>query len=177
MSVIPYVPADLREPAQIVDAIRARRGGALLYLDRMLLHSPAFARGWNALLGATRSELTLPARLRELCICAVGALNGAEYELQQHSPPFLAAGGTSAQLLALRNIEPAIGDALLFDTLERAALGLCLAMSRTVTVSPTLIGELRVALGSDALLVEMVGVIATYNMVSRFLVALDVDLE
>jgi alkylhydroperoxidase family enzyme len=177
MSAIPYVSADLREPAAIVEAIRARRGGRLLHLDRMLLHSPSFARGWNSLLGATRSELALPAALRELCICAVGMHNGAEYEVQQHSPPFLAAGGSMDQLQALRSLDGAVGDARLFSPLERAALRLCQAMSREVRVPATLIGELRQLLGSDALLVELVGVIATYNMVSRFLVALDVDLE
>jgi alkylhydroperoxidase family enzyme len=177
MSAIPYVPADLQQPATIVAAIRARRGGRLLNLDRMLLHSPHFARGWNSLLRATRSELALPASLRELCICAVGALNGAAYEVQQHGPPFLAAGGTLPQLQALRDIEGAIGNAATFSALERSALRLCLAMSRDVRVPPALIAELRAALGSDPLLVELVGVIATYNMVSRFLVALDVDPE
>ena len=48
MSVIPYVPRDVAEPRALVDAIRARRGGALLNLDRMLLHSPPFAAGWSA---------------------------------------------------------------------------------------------------------------------------------
>lgn len=177
MSAIPYVPADLHQPAAIVEAIRARRNGRLLNLDRMLLHSPNFARGWNSLLGAVRSELSLPAGLRELCICAVGVLNGAEYELQQHSPAFLAAGGTAAQLQALRGIEGAPGNTQLFSALERSALRLCHAMSRDVRVPPALLGELRTALGSDAMLVELVGVIATYNMVSRFLVALEVDLE
>ena len=177
MSAIPYVPADLGEPAAIVAAIRARRGGRLLNLDRMLLHSPNFARGWNSLLGATRCELALPARLRELCICAVGLYNGAEYEVQQHSPPFLAAGGSLEQLQALRSRHDGSGAASLFDPTEGAALRLCDAMSAKVQVPRPLVAQLRQMLGSDALLVELVGVIATYNMVSRFLVALDVDLE
>jgi alkylhydroperoxidase family enzyme len=177
MSAIPFVSADLSEPAAIVGAIRARRGGRLLNLDRMLLHSPSFARGWNSLLGATRSELALPARLRELCICAVGILNGAEYEVQQHSAPFLDAGGTARQLQALRAIEAAIGDGALFGAIERAALRLCLIMTRELRVPPALVAELRQGLGSDTQLVELVGVIATYNMVARFLIALDVDLE
>jgi len=189
MSAIPYVPADLCEPATIVDAIRARRGGALLNLDRMLLHSPPFAHGWNSLLGATRTELALPPRLRELCICAVGLYNGAEYEVQQHSPPLLAAGGSLAQLQALRaagtlrsadaalSAAAAGGMSALFDPLERAALELCHVMTDKVAVPRALITQLRQLLGSDAQLVELVGVIATYNMVSRFLVALDVDLE
>ena len=40
MPRLPYVPADLAEPREAIDAIRKRRGGALLNLDRQLLHSP-----------------------------------------------------------------------------------------------------------------------------------------
>ena len=46
-SGIPYRPDNaLAGPEDLVNAIRARRpGGKLLNLDRMLLNSPAFARG------------------------------------------------------------------------------------------------------------------------------------
>lgn len=64
MARIAYQPADLNEPAELVAAIRARRGGRLLNLDRMLLHSPPLAAGWNAHLRAVRSELALEPRLR-----------------------------------------------------------------------------------------------------------------
>lgn len=50
MPRIPYADVDAA-PQEVVAPIRARRGGVLLHLDRMLLHSPAYARGWNALLG------------------------------------------------------------------------------------------------------------------------------
>jgi alkylhydroperoxidase family enzyme len=174
---IPYVPADMREPADIVTAVRARRGGDLLHLDRMLLHSPPFALGWNSLLGAVRSELALPPRLRELAICAVGALNGAEYEIQQHAGPFREAGGTDRQLEALRDCGRAARDATLFNQAEQAVLHLTMAMTRDVQVSPELMAATRAALGNDRELVELVGVIATYNMVSRFLVALGIEPE
>jgi len=188
MPTVPYVRADIREPTDIVGAIRARRAGALLNLDRMLLHSPHFARGWNSLLGATRSELSLEPRLRELCICAVGMLNGAEYEVHQHKGPLLAAGGSVAQLeamrLALANapgddapLGAATLDNALFSAGERAALRVACAMTRNVQVDAPLLEQARALLGSDALLVELVGLIATYNMVSRFLVALDVGIE
>ena len=177
MPHIPYVPADLREPEGIVGRIRARRGGKLLNLDRMLLHSPNFAQGWNSLLGATRSELSLAPQLRELTICAVGVLNAAEYEVQQHTPPYLEAGGTSAKLQAIRNIGAALNNTTLFDQTERAALQLAVAMTRRLSVPATLMQQLRALLGSDQLVVELVGVVAVYNMVSRFLVALDVGLE
>src|SRR5215510_10204358 len=66
-SGIPYRPDDDQAgPKEIVDAIRARRpGGKLLNLDRILLNSPAFAKGWNSMFAAIRGQLTVPPKLRE----------------------------------------------------------------------------------------------------------------
>ncbi len=170
---IPYVAADLSEPAELVQAIRARRGGGLLGLDRMLLHSPPFAAGWNALLGAVRQRLQLDPRLRELCICAVAVLNRAPYEMAQHAPEFLEAGGTQAQLDALQDYDAACRDDTLFTPAERMALQLTRDMTRDVEI-----GDAHFAAAAGLLtrreLVELVGVVAAYNMVSRFLVALGV---
>ena len=177
MPRIPYVSADLQEPAAIVSAVRARRGGELHLLDRMLLHSPPYAQGWNALLGAVRSQLALPPRRRALAICAVGSLNKAAYEIQQHAGPFRAAGGSDAQLAALADCDAALTNTALFDETERAALRLTLAMTRHVQVSAADCTAVRALLGSEQQLVELIGVIATYNMVSRFLVALGVEPE
>ena len=51
MARIPYQPADIETPEDLVTAVRSRRGGTLLNLDRMLLHTPLFAKGWNEFLG------------------------------------------------------------------------------------------------------------------------------
>lgn len=171
---VPYVPADVAEPRELVGSIRARRGGPLLHLDRMLLHSPPVAAGWNAYLGAVRSALTLDPWLRELAVCAVGLLNGAAYELHHHGPLFLAAGGTPAELETLRRTggrdDPA------FDPAARAVLRLIGEMTTQVAVSDGTFEAVRAGLG-DRATVELVAVIATYNMVSRFLVALGVEPE
>ncbi len=174
MPRIPYQPSDLTEPKAIVDAVRARRGGTLLNLDRMLLHSPAFARGWNAFLGDVRTNLELRARLRELAICQVALLNGAHYEFHHHAPEFLKAGGTQAQLDALHG---AASDSAAFDSGERAILALVRAITVDVNVSDAVFDAARAALKSDQLTVELVGVVATYNMVSRMLVALGIRPE
>ena len=81
-SGIPYRPDNAQAgPEDLVNAIRARRpGGKLLNLDRMLLHSPAFARAWNTMFGAIRSQLALSPKLRELAIMAIGVINKADYE-------------------------------------------------------------------------------------------------
>lgn len=175
MPRIPYQPRDLAEPAHIVDAIRARRGGDLLNLDRMLLHSAPFAKGWNAFLGEVRSTLELSPKLRELAICVVAVLNGAEYEFHHHAPEFIKAGGTPEQVDALRRIGEGIGGS--FDTAERAVIRLAIEMTRDVRVDDATLHAVRSMLTSERTVVELVGVIATYNMVSRFLVALGIEPE
>jgi alkylhydroperoxidase family enzyme len=46
-------------------------------------------------------------------------------------------------------------------------------MTRQVKVDAATFDRARAALGSDALMFELIGVIAAYNMVARILVALD----
>lgn len=174
MPRIPYQPLDLAEPKAVVDGVRARRGGTLLNLDRMLLHSPAFAKGWNAFLGEVRNNLELSPKLRELAMCQVALLNGADYEFHHHAPEFVKAGGTQAQLDALRG---AGNEAAAFDAGERAVIALIRAITTDVKVGDEVFEAARAALKNDQLIVELVGVTATYNMVSRFLVALGVEPE
>ena len=47
MTRLPQLTDDQVGPPELVAAIRQRRGGHLLELDRLLLHSPAFATGWG----------------------------------------------------------------------------------------------------------------------------------
>ncbi len=177
MGAIPYRPKDVDEPRDLVAAIRARRGGTLLNLDRMLLHSPPLAEGWNGFLRAVRTELSVSPKLRELAICAVALLNRADYEYRHHAPVFLRSGGSAAELDALGRMRESGIDATAFDAAERAVLALAVEMTRTVDVSAATMASVRDALANDRQVVEMVGVIATYNMVSRFLVALGVEPE
>jgi alkylhydroperoxidase family enzyme len=174
MPHVPYVPADLAEPKDIVSAVRARRGGHLTHLDRMLLHSPPLASGWNALLGAVRTKLSVDPHMREVVICAVAALNGAEYEFHHHAPELIKAGGDEHQVRALRDVMAAINNRGLFSEAERAALQLPLEMTNGVAVNDDTKDWVKRTLPSPQVVVELVATIATYNMVSRFLVALDV---
>ena len=173
---VPYVPADLAEPADLVGAIRARRGGPLINLDRMLLNSVPYARGWNAFLGEVRRNLSLSAKLREIAMCGVAVLNGAEYEFFHHAPELIAAGGTQEQVDALRTIDDIAADLSMFSPVERDAILLTIQMTRDIQVSEHLMKRLNDALGSTQV-VELVGTIAAYNMVSRFLIALGVEPE
>lgn len=173
---IAAIPDEALGTPALVQAIAARRGGRLLNLDRMLLRSPVFAAGWNSFMGTIRTQLTLDPCLRELAICTVAVETDAAYEWSQHAPEFLKAGGSEAQLHALRAPDPA-ANAQTFDATQRAVIALAQAMTRTVRVPDTVFDAVRARLPDTQQQVELVGVIASYNMVSRFLEALQVPME
>ena len=77
---------------------------------------------------------------------------------------------------ALRNPRAALSDAARFDEAERATLALTAEMTRDVMVSEATMKRIR-ALLPDQQVVELMGTIAGYNMVSRFLVATGIELE
>ena len=171
---IPYIDEAKAGPPDLLEAIKSRRpGGKLLNLDRMLLHSPNFTKGWNTMFAAIRGQLALPGKLREIPIMAIAVLNKAEYEWAQHEPEFLKAGGTKEQLAALKTLK---ADPKLFDQAELAALQLTMEMTRDVQVKQATIDKVRSVL-PDQQVIELVGTIAGYNMVSRFLLATGVEIE
>ena len=174
MTRLPLLTDDQVGPPDLVAAIRARRGGQLLDLDRLLLHSPAFAAGWGELMGRVRSALGVPPLLRELAMCGVAALTGAEFELFHHAPLYLQAGGSAAQMAALRQLgsQPALAADAVFDADQQAVLALVVAMTREVQVSDAVFDRARTVLGSDQRVFELVAVIASYNMVARILVVM-----
>ena len=177
-SGIPYLSDDQVGPPDLVNAIKSRRaGGKLLNLDRILLHSPNFTKGWNTMFAAIRNQLSLPAKLRELAIMQIGVLNKSEYEWAQHEGEFLKAGGTREQLNALRNgVAAGSAEPKLFDDAERMTLQLTREMTQQINVSDATMKKARSML-PDSQVVELVGTIAGYNMVSRFVVATGAEVE
>ena len=159
----------------LVAAIEARRGGTLLNLDRMLLWSEPLARGWNGYLRAIRTELALSPFLRELAICVVARLTGAHYEYHHHAPELKKAGATDAQLAALDD-PVAAASSPLYDELQRAVIRFAIASTREVAIPDPVFDELKRHL-SPSEIVELVATTATYNMVARFLVALQITPE
>jgi 4-carboxymuconolactone decarboxylase len=153
---------------EVAARIRARRGGALRPLDEVLLHSPLVADGWNSLLGAVRGDLSLDPALRELIVLRIAVLNSAAYEWAAHEPVARKAGVTDEKLQALRT-----GDRTPFSTAHRVALDYADAMTRAIEVPDAIFAALRPHFDETGI-VELTAVTAVYNMVSRFLVALDV---
>jgi AhpD family alkylhydroperoxidase len=167
MARLPYADIGVSELQPLVQRIVAERG-SVLHLYQMLLHSPPLAEGWLAFMTAVRQRLALPGALRELVILRIAHLNGAPYEAAQHEPIARAEGLSDAQVAALADPSPAG-----FDDEQRLVLAYCDAMTREVHVDAMLVQALRERLG-ERRLVELTATIASYNMVSRFLEALQI---
>ena len=171
MARIPYADTERPDIAPLAARIKAERGGKLLNLYRMLLHSPPVAEGWLAFLTAIRQKSGLAARVRELVIMRIAVLNAAEYEFQAHLPFARAERVSEAQIQALRT-----GDTAIFDERERAALAYADAMTRAIRVPDDVFAAVRRTF-DDREIVELTATVGAYNLVSRFLEALQVDHE
>lgn len=165
MARLPY----LDPPGEIADRIRQRRGGRLRPLDQVLLHSPPMAEAWNQMLGAVRQRSSLPDDVRELVILRVAALNGADYEWEAHEEIGRRAGLGDAELAYLRT---GAGPSPL-GAAQQAAFDFASASTRTCEVPEEVFAAARHALG-EAGVVDLAVTTGAYNMVSRFLTALDV---
>ena len=168
MATLPYADLDAPEVKPLVDQIVAQRG-SVLHLYQMLLHSAPLTEGWLAYLTAIRKRLSLDGALRELVIMRVAALNGAQFEADHHAPIALLEGISREQLDALHNWR----NSTQFSPREQAVLALTDTMTLEVKVPAGVMGTIREYL-DDREVVELVATIAAYNMVSRFLVALDI---
>ncbi len=165
--------ADIDSPSvkPLADQIAAERG-SVLELYRMLLHSPPVASGWLRYLSAIRRECALPGNLRELAIIRIAIVNGASYEAEQHAAYALREGLSAQQLDDLREWRASPR----FDSRQRAVLDYTDAMTQNIRVPEEVFRAVR-AHFDDRLLVELTATIGAYNMVSRFLEALEIHAE
>ena len=168
MARIAYADLNNPEAKPLVDRIVAERG-AVLHLYQMLLHSPPVASGWLNYLTAIRQQSTLPGGLRELVIMRIAVLNGAPYEAEQHAPIALREGITQIQLDDLDNWQQSKN----YDATQRAVLAYTDAMTKEIHVSPEVFAAVKAVL-TERLLVELTATVGAYNMVSRFLEALQI---
>jgi 4-carboxymuconolactone decarboxylase len=158
---------------EIAARMRERRGGTLRPVDEALLHSPEIADGWNLLLGALRSRISLSAEVRELAILRIAYLNLADYEWVAHEPEGRRAGLSASQMAALRTAKASEADVL--SERQRLIVAYTDSMTTMIRVPDELFASIS-AMFTVTEVVELTAVIAAYNMVSRVLVALEVDL-
>ena len=157
--ITPIEPGTRPELAQLEKNIMGARGRiSLLY--KVLLNSPPVCDGWEQMMTAIRNKTSIAPRLRELIILRIAVLNKASYEFEAHVPHAEKAGVSAEQIAAVRETPP--GAAIPAD--ERLALELTDVMFDKVR-----------ARYDDRARVELAATIASYNMVSRFLVALHIE--
>lgn len=170
MRIAPIPPGTRPELAEQEARIISQRGRVSL-LYQVLLNSPPMAHGWEQMLTAVRNQSTLPADLRELVIIRVAVLNGASFEYEAHVPIALKAGATEEKVKAVSE-SGRIGAGL--SAMEHTLIELTDAMTRQIQVPAALYDRVRGFLDERQVVDAMV-TIGAYNMVSRFLVALEIS--
>jgi len=164
---------DHPELAGLIAKIRGGRGGRLLNIYKMLLHSPAIAMAWLEQVTAVRWQTELDGRLREIVIVRIGMLNRVDYVINAHVPAFaIEAGLTLEQCHALADWR----NSTLFDERQCSVLAYADAMTRDVQVPAAVHAELKRHF-SERQIVELTVLIGTYNMHTRVLQALEIDAE
>jgi 4-carboxymuconolactone decarboxylase len=164
---------DNPELAMSIDKIKGARGGRLINIYRLMLHSPALASAWFDLNQAVRYGTQIDGQSRELAVIRVAILNEVEYVQRAHGPAYaLKEGLTPEQVAALANWQ----SSKLFSDQQRALLAYTDAMTRQIDVADAVFAEVRKHF-SERQTVELTMLIGAYNMLTRFLKALQVDPE
>jgi AhpD family alkylhydroperoxidase len=161
-----------KEIAALATQIRAERDGKIPNIYRMLLNSPPIAEGWLNLLTAIRHKSTLAGRYREMVIIRIAVINGAEYERLIHAPIARKEGMSEAQIDAIADWQASSA----FSDVDRSVLAYTDAMTREVHVADDVFAAVKQHFDTRAI-TELTATVAAYNLVSRFLEALQIDHE
>ena len=155
---------------ELLMSIKKRRpNGHLLNLDKILIHSEPLTKGWQSMFSQLRQNVTFSGALRELIILRIALINRAPYEFAQHEPEAIKEGISAEKIKALN----AWDSSHLFSPEEQAALAYADAMTRLIQVSDSIYSGIKKCFNEQQI-VELTALIAGYNMVSRFLEALEI---
>ncbi|MGN6734192.1 MAG: carboxymuconolactone decarboxylase family protein [Candidatus Binatia bacterium] len=174
MARVPLIE-EIKHPelAASIAKIKGARGGRLINIYRLMLHSPALANAWFDLNQAVRYGTEIDGQSRELAVIRVAILNGVEYVQRAHGPVYaLQEGLTPEQVAALSDWR----GSQLFNAQQRALLAYTDAMTENIEVTDDVFDNARQHF-SERQIVELTLLIGAYNMLTRFLKALKVDPE
>jgi alkylhydroperoxidase family enzyme len=171
MARVDYPDVSGAEAQQTVELIRRERGGRFPHLFHLQMYNPAIVESWLGLGTAVRFKSELDSPTRELAICLVARMTGADYEWFAHRRIAISEGFSEAALDAILDWRK--GE---FDPKQRAVLAFAEESTRNVDISEATFDAVRPFLNQRQI-VELMTTVAYYNMVSRFLVGLRVDLE
>jgi alkylhydroperoxidase family enzyme len=153
---------------------RMEANGDVLNIFRALSHSPEALRRFMKFGQYFLSEGKLDAGLRELAILRAGWLCRSPYEFSQHVSFGRRAGLSDEQIRALR--EPDAAPVGTFSEQELAVLRFAGEMTSEAAVSDETFAAVREFLDEEQT-VELAMVTGFYNMVSRVLNTLQVDVD
>lgn len=170
MARIPYPDVNANAEVIALTAQIRKERGQLHNLYRLLLNSPPVARGWLNLLTAVRQQCKLAGKYREFAILRIAIINKADIEYTSHIPFALKEGIRREQIDALNDWQ----NSQVYDAAERAVLAYTDSMTKDVHVPDNVFDPLRPHFDAREL-TELTVTIATYNLVSRFLEAVQID--
>jgi len=173
MARLPYLDREDLPPEDrdIYDGLAAKRG-SVANLFRVLAHAPRLLRRLLAYSDYVRHDLGLDPHLRELAILTVGRVCRVDYEFSHHWQIARGIGLSQEKLEALGAWERTA----VFTAPERAVIRYAEEATRDVRVRDETFTALRGFLDTRQI-VELVEVVAYYNMIVRILEPLQVELE
>jgi uncharacterized peroxidase-related enzyme len=173
MARFPYLDRDQLPELErdIFDQLQTQRG-MVNNIFRVAAHSPLLLRRMLYFSDGLRNRTRLDPRFRELAILTVGRLTNCEYEYTHHQALAKRIGVRPEQVdrLAAWETDPA------FNEQERAVIRYATEVTQNVRVSDATFDALRQFLDPEQI-VELTLNTGFYNMVVRFLLPMQVDLE
>lgn len=132
-------------------------------------HAPKIGQAAQAFGATVRFQTSLPERIKEIAICAVGAHYKAKFEFAAHGPMAIAAGVPVAAVESIR-----VGkDPNFSDAADRASYRVARELLLEQRLSDATFADAKAHFG-EAALIELVTVIGYYCMISLTLNAFDV---
>lgn len=151
---------------------REEQGLRVINLFKVMGHCPSIGLNFVRLVRSILQGEELPARLRELAILRVTNLAQAKYAFTKHTAAALRNGVSPKQI---DDISAWVTSAE-FNELECAVLGYTDEVTQCLEVKDETFAQLR-SFFSEHAIVELTTVIGFYGMVSRILLALQIELE
>ncbi|NKB53986.1 MAG: carboxymuconolactone decarboxylase family protein [Rhizobiaceae bacterium] len=169
--IAPLDPTNLTDEQQpVFDAIRSGPRGEVAGPLAVWLNRPTLADKAQQLGQYCRYDSSLPPRLSELAILVTARVWDATFEWQSHQPPARAAGLDDAIIEALRRDE----EPKFKDPTEAVVYEVSRVLNVERGISQDLYTRAENLLGKDGL-VDLIGVLGYYALISMTIKAFDVD--
>ena len=163
----------IEESTELVERLGIAKEKAVGSIYRVLLRQPRFGKLINQMVEMLLAESTLDPRLRELVIMRIGWLKNGVYEWSHHWNFAKQDGVEEGDLLAMRDWEA-------HDHWSPAERAIFRATDETVatgTISQAAWDDCVTHFPTDPELIDLVGTIGVWNMISEILTTLAVPLE